>query len=438
MNWNPDVRKGFSLSHLNPAGWGVVLTMCLLLLCRSISTCAAATPVAVLPNHLDGFDLGPYLSYWYDPAEESGLDTARANLDAGHFEDLAGRSANLGFAHGNHWFHVVLQNTFTTRRMILLELDYPILDQLEFFCSGNGQVPTYIPAGDHLQFDSRVIKVRNYVVPLELGPLQQTECMIRARSQSNVVFPLSAYDTVTFIEHNQRVDGLLGILYGLALALLLYNGVIYMSTREPLYLYFILHVIGGLGYTTAMDGTLANLWIALELQDVGLLVSICLCTGAGILFGLEYLEIRRAWPAANILGTMLFMAMMGASVLVLVVPLMVSYIASSVILPVVAIFLMVIGIKRWRDGYAQALFYVIGYGTVLLMVTWMCLNVLILRSDVRWITYGMCLAWVFELLLLSLGLVTVFRKPVVNDLFCPIRLSRCNRRAISRPSSWPR
>ncbi|MDV7401317.1 histidine kinase dimerization/phospho-acceptor domain-containing protein, partial [Arthrospira platensis SPKY1] len=32
------------------------------------------------------------------------------------------------------------------------------------------------------------------------------------------------------------------------------------------------------------------------------------------------------------------------------------------------------------------------------------LNVLVLRSDVRWITYGLNFAWISEVLLLSLGL----------------------------------
>ena len=380
------------------------LLMAAVLLGKSTVVLASSHSVAILPNHLDGFDLGPYLSYWYDPAEQSTLETAQASLRAGRFTDMQHRSPNLGFARGNHWFHVILQNTYTTRRMILLEVDYPILDQLEFYCFGPSQIPTYFPAGDHLQFDSRIVKVRNYVIPLNLEPLRQTQCLIRTRSQSNVVFPLEAFDTLAYIEKSQPVDWGLGILYGLALALLMYNAVIYLSTREPLYLYFILHVLGGLGYTTAMDGTLANLWISLDLQDVGLLVSICLCAGAGILFGLEYLEIRRVWPLANIVGTVMFMAMMGFSVLVLVAPLMVSYIGSAIVAFIVAIFLLIIGIKRWRDGYAPALFYVIGYGTVLVMVSWMCLNVLVLRADVRWITYGMSLAWLAELLLLSLGL----------------------------------
>lgn len=361
-------------------------------------------PLAILPSHLDGFDLTPYLDYWFDPAGQSSLETAKYHLQQGEFESLEHQSPNLGFARGHHWFHVQLQNTHSYRRSILLEVDYPILDQLEFFCFGPNQLPTYFPAGDHLQYDSRVVKVRNYVVPLQLEPLRKTECLIRARSESNVVFPLRAFDTLAYIEKSQRVDWVLGILYGIAIALLLYNTVLYLSTREALYLYFILHVVGGLGYTTVMDGTLANLWISLELQDIGLLVSICLSAGAGILFGLEYLEIRRSWPAANIVGTVLFMAMMGFSVLVLVTPLMLSHILSAVISLVVCIYLLVLGIKRWRDGYAPALFYVIGYGTVMVMVGWMCLNVLVLRADVRWITYGMSLAWLSELILLSLGL----------------------------------
>lgn len=390
---------------------GSALLFWLLLWLGSATTASAShTDILVLPHHLDGFALTPYLGYWYDPNPGSTLGDAQASLKQGLFIHMTDRSPNMGFARGHHWFHVHLQNVNSNRRSVLMEVDYPILDQLEFYCYGPTQKPSYFPAGDHLQFDSRVVKVRNYVVPLQLEAQEHIECLIRARSQSNVVLPIRIFDVFPYIEKSQRVDWMLGILYGLALALLMYNTIIYLTTREPLYLYFILHVLGGLGYTTTMDGTLAPLWIALELQDVGLLVSICVSTGAGILFGLEYLAIRNTWPAAHVLGMAFFMALVGFSLLVLVLPLSLSYITSAVVCAVVAVFLLVLGIKRWRDGYGPALFYVIGYGTVLVMVTWMSLNVLVLRADVRWITYGMSLAWLSELLLLSLGLAYRIRE----------------------------
>lgn len=363
-----------------------------------------ADHVALLPDRLDDFDLGPFLGHWYDPDIDSTLDAARAALLAHRFEPMGKRSPNLGFANGHHWFHVTLQNGEGFHRMLLLEVDYPILDQLDFYCFGPGQEPTYYPAGDHVQFSSRVVKVRNYVVPLDLEPFGATECLMRARSASDVIFPVRVFDYVSYIEKSHRVEWGLGILYGLALALLLYNLVIYISTREPVYLYFILHVVGGLGYTTAMDGTLARFWIGLELQDLGLLISICLSTGAGILFGLEFLDIRRSWPAAHKVGTALFIAMMAYSVAVLIIPLMWAHILIAVFTAMVGAFLFLLGVRRWRDGFAPARIYLVGYGLVTLMVIWMALNVLFLRADVRWITYGMSLAWLCELAVLSLAL----------------------------------
>ncbi|HEX4940717.1 MAG TPA: ATP-binding protein [Candidatus Kapabacteria bacterium] len=372
---------------------------------HSASQAGRQSPIiAILPSHLDGYDLGPFMSHWYDDTEHSSLEAARGAQRDGRFAPMERLSPNMGFARGHHWFHVVMQNALGFRRMILLEVDYPILDQIEFFCFGPGQEPTYFPAGDHVQFSSRVVKVRNYVVPLNLEPYRSTECLIRARSTSNVIFPLRAFDNIPYIEKSHRVEWGLGILYGLAFALLFYNLMIYISTREAVYLYFILHVIGGLGYTTAMDGTLAPFWIGLELQDLGLLISICLSAGAGILFGLEFLDIRRTWPAANMVGTVMFLGMMGFSVLVLVAPLMLSHIVITLFALVIGIYLFVLGVKRWRDGYGPAQVYVLGYGTVMVMIVWMALNVLFLRADVRWITYGMSLAWLCELLVLSVAL----------------------------------
>lgn len=360
--------------------------------------------LAQLPSHLTGFDLTPFLSYWFDADPVTSVEKAHQTWQAGKFNTIGHQAPNFGFSRGHFWFRVVLFNSQSNRRPILLEVDYPVLDQLEFYCYGPSGVPTYFPGGDHLQYDSRVVKVRNYVVPLTLEPLAQTTCFIRVSSETNILFPLRAFDMLPYIESQQRVEWGLGILYGIALALLLYNAVLYLTTREALYLYFILHVIGGLGYTTLMDGTLANVWISLELQDLGVLASLSLCIGAAILFGLEFLDIRRTWPLANAVGTGLFVLACALSVVSLLVPLMLAHILSAVLALLVCVYLLVIGLRRWRDGYAPAQIYVLGYGAVMLMGMWMALNVLVLRSDVRWITYGLSLAWISEVLLLSLGL----------------------------------
>lgn len=357
-----------------------------------------------LPDKLDGFDLFPHLSYWYDPAPRSSLDIARDSLQQGRFDSMRDSPQNFGFSSGTHWFHLVLESGRPAVRLILIELDYPVLDQVDFFCQGDEGSAVYFPAGDQLQFESRVVKVRNFVIPLELKPLVATDCMIRIRSQSNLLLPIQAFDVLPYIEKNQRMDWALGIFYGLALALVLYNFVIWFLTRESLHLFFVLHVLGGLVYASTMDGTMIRIWLALDFQDVGMAIGVFLSVAFGILFGMEYLELRRTWNAAY-RGGMVFVALMILfSLLALVVPVTVAYIATATFAPLVALYLLALGIKRWRDGYAPALFYVVGYGGVFLMVAWMCLNVLVLRDDVRFITYGMSSAWLCELLFLSLGL----------------------------------
>lgn len=397
------MTKGLSVGRISRPLAGLYLLMWLL---AAPMTWAHEehTGIAKLPNHLDGFDLTPFLFYWFDPATESPLGKAQQQWLDGRFQSLDHQAPNFGFARGHHWFYVALENAQSSRRTVLLEVDYPVLDQLEFYCHGPSGAATYFPAGDHLDYDSRVVKVRNYVVPLQLEPLTATTCLIRARSETNIVFPLRAFDMLPYIEYNQRVEWALGILYGVALALLLYNFVLYLSTREALYFYFILHVLGGLGYTTLMDGSLANLWISLELQDLGVLGSLCLCVGAAILFGLEFLDVRRTWRLGNLIGLGLFFLTAALSLAALFIPLMLAHILSAILTFVVCFYLLVLGIRRWRDGYAPAQIFVMGYGVVVLMGMWMALNVLVLRSDVRWITYGLNFAWISEVLLLSLGL----------------------------------
>jgi len=128
----------------------------------------SSNPFAVIPGKAEGIDLAPYLLYWHDRRGNSSFDDALLKYQQGAFNGLQDASPNLGFRDGNNWFYFSLKNGTSVDRMVLMEVDYAILDQLEFYCFGADQQPRYTPAGDHIQYDSRLLKLRNFVVPLNM------------------------------------------------------------------------------------------------------------------------------------------------------------------------------------------------------------------------------------------------------------------------------
>ena len=146
-------------------------------------------PVAVLSDQVNNYNLIPYLSYL---KQENNLtfEQAQAQLQAGKFHPLKQDYPNLGFSQGDHWFHFSLKNAVEMERTLLVEVDYAILDTLEFYCYGNGSAPRYFLAGDHLQYESRQISVRNYLIPLSVSAREVVNCLVKLRSNSNVALPI--------------------------------------------------------------------------------------------------------------------------------------------------------------------------------------------------------------------------------------------------------
>ncbi len=234
-----------------------------------------------------------------------------------------------------------------------------------------------------------------------MAAAQSLECLIRLETTTNILLPLRVYDNLSYISHSQVMERFLGGVYGIALALLLYNLIQYVLTKNSIFFYFSLHVLGGMAYMAFMDGTCARYWIGLELQDVGVPLAIFLGVGSAVLFSHEFLEMKQGRSRWYRVGSAIVYTIALFTVASLFIPLKIAHMLSAAMTFVVCCYLLLIGVVRWVDGFKPAGVYLLGFGAAFLMVGWVVLNIFMIRSDVRWIIYGVNLVWMFELVVLS-------------------------------------
>lgn len=384
--------------------------VCCLLVCHvasaAVLTSQVANPAVVIPARAEGIDLSHALMYWHEPEGHSGFDDALQRYRDGAFKPLTGVYPNVGFRDGNNWFVFALRNGLSEERALLLEVDYAILDELEFYCLGDREPPRYIPAGDHIQYASRFLKVRNFVFPVELQADETRHCLVRVQSSSNIMLPVQVFDTLAYMEATQSRERIVGVLYGIALALLIYNLVQYFSSRQSVYFFFTLHVLGGMLYMTFMDGTLSNLWIALDMQDAGAIIAISLAAAGALLFASEFLELEHTHIWLFRVGNLLFFISIAFIFATLIAPLRWMHISISLYILLACFYLAWVGLVRVRDGFDLARIYLAGFGLVFLVISWIVVNLFILQADLRWITYGVSGVWIAELVVLSVALGT--------------------------------
>src|SRR5690606_35382415 len=99
------------------------------------------------------------------------------------WEDASG-SLNFGFSDAAYWLRFVLKNPQEYYQHLLLEIDYPFLDDIQITLLEEGQVIARQQLGDSHPATSRFILHPHFLAPLSLAPGQQLEAVIRVQSTS--------------------------------------------------------------------------------------------------------------------------------------------------------------------------------------------------------------------------------------------------------------
>ncbi|WP_320819221.1 diguanylate cyclase [Thalassolituus sp.] len=146
---------------------------------------------------------------------------------------------NLGFHKGEYWFRVNLEQITLQQDSTswMLEIDSPLLDYVQLFHLRERQVIFEANIGNALPFNDRLVDVPNLVVPLrDLRASDQV--YIRVSSSSALEVPLHLFHTDEFWQ--ARVDrvAIASAFYAIMLAMIIYNALIFLLTRDTLFLLY--------------------------------------------------------------------------------------------------------------------------------------------------------------------------------------------------------
>ena len=134
--------------------------------------------------------LGQYLDYYEDPT--GNLDIADIMDPDLPWQRSTQAVPTLGLSSSSHWFCIILSGEQMEDKDLVLSIEAPALDRLDFyFVDENGRIDHLI-AGDTVAFSELSQPYRIPVVPFELAPQdQETRIFFRAFSQAGVEIPLT-------------------------------------------------------------------------------------------------------------------------------------------------------------------------------------------------------------------------------------------------------
>jgi signal transduction histidine kinase len=190
--------------------------------------------------------LGRAVQVLEDSTGEATIDDVTGGALADNFRHLETASLNAGYSRSAFWLKVVLNYRPVDPDAVpdwLLELAYPPMDHVDLYLPDeSGRLSLAWQTGDMLPFSSRQIKQNNYLFDLNMKPNQPQTFYLRVASHGSIQAPLILWSSHAYIEDQPGRLYILGIIYGVLAGMLAYNLFIFLSIRDPSYLYYILYI----------------------------------------------------------------------------------------------------------------------------------------------------------------------------------------------------
>lgn len=239
--------------------------------------------------------LGDFLEYYEDPAATLEIDNLKG-VEAIPWKPVNRSVANFGYTQSAYWFRITLNDLTEDDR--LLEISYALLDQIDVWFIGQGQILSHYATGDHESFSSRPVSHRYFVFPLPHAGSHSLELWMRVRTNGTLEVPATLWRADAFHQKEQHVLIVKGIYYGIIIVMILYNGFIYFSVRELAYFYYVCYALSLLLFQSSIDG-FAYQWLWSDLasfNEVSFIIFISFIIVFICLFSNTFLHLPHYFP----------------------------------------------------------------------------------------------------------------------------------------------
>jgi two-component system, sensor histidine kinase LadS len=236
-----------------------------------------------------------------DETGRLGIEEVLQQAETLPWQSLHQEVPNFGFNHASWWLKLKLKNTSHAPLRRLLELGSPLPDFIDAYAvDDQGRVRQQWHTGSRRSFTSRPISHHAFVLPIYLGPDESREVYVRLASHDGLIpaMPLLLMDDVSFLERTQRELMAYSLLYGGLLALLIYNLLTFIATRERTFLLSVLYLGSFLLFNFTLRGFgYQFLWPEWpRFNQLMLLLSVGLLYASLTQFSVEYLNLKQHMP----------------------------------------------------------------------------------------------------------------------------------------------
>ncbi len=367
---------------------------------------ASSTPLLAavqLVADRDEYNLAAQVDVLADPSAQVDLEQARGSAD---WAPINGRSPVFGFATGAYWFRTSVVHAGHDEQRWVWLLPYALLDHIELHViRADGSIEIR-RSGDRLPFDSRDLKHRHFNFLIDIAAGERVELLLRVRTESSLQAPQLLITRSAFFARTHEAQAGMGLYYGILLALLLFNLIIYLSLREPAFGWYVVYVCSfGMAQLNLNGLAFEYLWPQSPLwANWAVPLTIAVGQTSMALFARTFLDLRKRRPILH----RIFAAFIAFQLLMLAATPVIGYRAAILIetagVLFIALLILTAAVLVMRDGFRPARYFLLAWSILLLGAVTYALVSFGVLPKVFLTEYGIQIGSALEMTLLSFAL----------------------------------
>ena len=207
-----------------------------------------AAPPLVLAHERPQVDAWEAITLKADPSYQLSVQDMLSQLRA--FDTPAQRGGSIGVHKAAMWLHIPIIAPEALRTPWVVNIGYSSL-QAELFLARDGKVLQQVhkKEGNQTQLSSRTP-----AMVLDLQPGQRYDLLIRVQATGPLILPIAVSEMPVYLHQSLGEQLLQGLLNGLALCLLAYSLVQWVTQRDRMFAFYALVVLGSMGFSMQFFG----------------------------------------------------------------------------------------------------------------------------------------------------------------------------------------
>lgn len=354
------------------------LAASLLLCCLSAPALSAAGKIVVSPD-TTVIRFGEHFHYMMDYSNQWRVEPLYKQRHDFSWKKTQDEGGSIGMSSSPVWLRTQFSTSQDLRGMYVLNLGSNTAESHEVFLFENGQLVEEFRLGNKMLIEQRPIPSEDFLVSVQLHPDKHYDLLLKIVSHTWIDVPLSLEPINHFIKSKHRTDLGTGLMYGIFFAAILYNLLLYLSSREKAYGYLVPTISSLVLFFSSLDQTaFLFIWPSWPVfNDFMLTISGMLVVISTSLFTQSFLSLKRRFTIAYTVLN----GVIGCACAVILLNIFDP--RSSLIIPAVALVMLigfllfiVTGIIIAARGNRSAIFYVLAWLPITCVMIWLAVNLL--------------------------------------------------------------